>query len=301
MVNIPCFSIIIPHHNTPNLLRRLISSIPQRDDVEVIIIDDNSDPSICDFDNFPGLGLENYSVFFDKKGGGGGYARNLGLSMAKGKWILFADADDFFFYSINEVFDKYKQNTADVIFLNATCLDSENYLPLARTAHLNAHLPIKSKNDEVFLRYKFGEPWCKLVKKDLLNKFDIHFEETTIHNDTWFSFLIGKYASSIVGDAKCVYCVTSRKNSVSRTLSESKKIERVRVFSRLLKEYKKLKLDIKPIMNYPYRQLAHSFVEQKDTFNEEIKIMHDEGFSKIEVYFHMLPDLLKVIVKRIVK
>ena len=37
------YSIIIPHHNTPDLLQRLLHSIPQRDDLEVIIVDDNGD------------------------------------------------------------------------------------------------------------------------------------------------------------------------------------------------------------------------------------------------------------------
>ena len=49
------YSIIIPHKNTPELLRRCIKSIPQRDDLEIIIVDDNSSKEIVNFDNFPGL------------------------------------------------------------------------------------------------------------------------------------------------------------------------------------------------------------------------------------------------------
>ena len=37
------YSFIIPHHNTPDLLQRLVDSIPQRDDIEIIVVDDNSD------------------------------------------------------------------------------------------------------------------------------------------------------------------------------------------------------------------------------------------------------------------
>ena len=37
------YSFIIPHHNTPELLQRLINSIPQRKDIEIIVVDDNSD------------------------------------------------------------------------------------------------------------------------------------------------------------------------------------------------------------------------------------------------------------------
>ena len=44
------YSIIIPHKNTPKFLQRCLDSIPQREDLEVIVVDDNSDPNIVDFD-----------------------------------------------------------------------------------------------------------------------------------------------------------------------------------------------------------------------------------------------------------
>ena len=37
------YSIIIPHRNIPQLLQRCIDSIPSRDDLQIIIVDDNSD------------------------------------------------------------------------------------------------------------------------------------------------------------------------------------------------------------------------------------------------------------------
>lgn len=38
------YSIIIPHKNIPHLLQRCLKSIPRRKDVQIIIVDDNSDP-----------------------------------------------------------------------------------------------------------------------------------------------------------------------------------------------------------------------------------------------------------------
>lgn len=42
------YSIIIPHYNIPELLQRCLDSIPERDDVQVIVVDDNSDSSKVD-------------------------------------------------------------------------------------------------------------------------------------------------------------------------------------------------------------------------------------------------------------
>ena len=49
------YSIIIPHKNIPQLLQRCLDSIPFRGDVQVIVVDDNSDSSIVNFENFQGI------------------------------------------------------------------------------------------------------------------------------------------------------------------------------------------------------------------------------------------------------
>ena len=43
------YSIIIPHKNSPELLSRCLDSIPNRDDLQVVIVDDNSDENIVEF------------------------------------------------------------------------------------------------------------------------------------------------------------------------------------------------------------------------------------------------------------
>ena len=90
------YSIIIPHKNTPNYLLRCLDSIPLRDDVQVIVVDDNSNPEKVDFDHFPQWKGKHYEYYLTKEGRGAGFARNIGLEHAVGKWLLFADADDFF-------------------------------------------------------------------------------------------------------------------------------------------------------------------------------------------------------------
>ena len=49
MENKIIFSLIIPHKNIPSLLQRCLDSIPVREDLEIIILDDNSDSDKIDF------------------------------------------------------------------------------------------------------------------------------------------------------------------------------------------------------------------------------------------------------------
>src|SRR5574344_79438 len=101
------FSIIIPHKNSPELLQRCLASIPQREDIQIIIVDDNSESSIVNFCSFPGTERKDTEIIYLKESKGAGYARNRGLSRAKGEWILFADADDYYTNEFNEFLNLY--------------------------------------------------------------------------------------------------------------------------------------------------------------------------------------------------
>ncbi|QNL52043.1 glycosyltransferase family 2 protein [Olivibacter sp. SDN3] len=89
-------SVIIPCYNSESFLRRAIDSVHSQSytDWEIILVNNNSvDGTQNVIDEyvlaFPG---RIFSLFEDRKGAC--YARNLGLSAAKGEWIQFLDADD---------------------------------------------------------------------------------------------------------------------------------------------------------------------------------------------------------------
>lgn len=86
------FSFIIPHKNCPDLLQRCVDSIPDRDDVQIIVVDDNSDD-----EKKPAIYRRDVEIVLldAEHSKGAGRARNEGLKHAKGKWLLFADADDY--------------------------------------------------------------------------------------------------------------------------------------------------------------------------------------------------------------
>ena len=101
------YTIIIPHKNIPLLLQRCLDSIPLRQDIQVVIVDDNSSPAVVDFDNFPGSERKDTEIIHTSESKGAGYARNCGLAAAKGRWLLFADADDFFLPGFLDVLDTF--------------------------------------------------------------------------------------------------------------------------------------------------------------------------------------------------
>lgn len=226
----PRFSIIIPHYNEVDLLKRLIITLPKRLDVQVIIVDDCSSSKSQQLLHLIWSKNPTYEIYFLSENKGGGGARNFGLSKALGDFVLFADSDDFFLPSIDEILDSIDES-CDILYFNAISLDSLNYKIRKRNKRLNTWIKEYKKNsNEKNLRYLFGEPWCKIVKRSILYDKGILFDETMIHNDVLFSYMIGFYAKKIKVLDICGYVVTERAISVSKQVSDDRLFLRAKIF-----------------------------------------------------------------------
>ena len=216
------YSVIIPHKNVPHLLSRCLCSIPRRDDIEIIIVDDNSSMEFVNFDEFPGKDDKNVTCLFSKDGRGAGVSRNLGLQYAKGKWILFADSDDFFEPNAFEEFDRYKDSEADVIMFKVTSKCSNNLKLNAGRDYYNPYIDDyeKGKISQVDLLLKSVSPWAKMVKRDFLSSYGICFEDTFLAEDVFWTSQVAVNAKLVAVSSAPVYCVTSRDGSLVKKRDE---------------------------------------------------------------------------------
>lgn len=213
------FSFIIPHKNNPDLLRRCVMSIPKRNDVQIIIVDDDSDADKVDFEHFPFLGTPNVKIIFDKSGLRQGHARNIGLEHAEGKWIIFADSDDFFFYSINKAMDDSLMSNSDIIYYKSTNLDSNTYQVIGtRSCITNNSIELfvaGNNNGEHFVRFRHPAPWGKLIRSSLIKEHNIKFPEIIKAEDFEFSYKCGYYAKKVEAYDLSIYCLTSRTGNLT--------------------------------------------------------------------------------------
>lgn len=290
------YSIIIPHHNIPELLDRCLYSIPKRDDVQIIVVDDCSDIKYNQSIKNIEFKYPHVQFVYNDVAGGGGKARNIGLLYAKGKYILFADADDYFTPGFEKLLNNNIDNKADIIYFNAISLDSDKYTPAQRASHLNKAIKQyynQKKEAEIFLRYKFGEPWCKMVKSTIIFSNKIKFDETPINNDTKYSYLVGFYAKNIeIIDTAC-YCVTDRPNSVSKLLNKERSIARVNIFSDADLFFKKHNIPV--TTNWHFWELSRQFIYNKNIYQIELSILLKKGYSKKKIVFKMLSNFLQYI------
>lgn len=274
------YSIIIPHFNIPKLLKRCLLSIPNRTDTQVIVVDDCSNQ-----DNVLQLkSMESafpYVEFvYSEVNGGGGKARNIGLQHAKGTYVLFADADDCFNYCINDVLDEYQNETMDIVFFNANCIDADTYLMMDRLTTLKSILiRYKKSNDILLFRYIFGEPWCKLIRREVIERNHVTFDELPVHNDTRFSYMVGYYAKDVKFDNRALYCLIDRANSVSKQVDDAKQQLRVKLFSEknaFLRDHNIPLFDYLVLNPFQYYMKRFDLRNLSECFN----IASNYGFSK---------------------
>ena len=89
-------SVIVPIYNVERYLRRCVESLRRQtySHLEIILVDDGSPdgcPDICD----EYIQLDNRIKVLHKKNDGLGYARNSGLEITTGQYVLFIDSDDW--------------------------------------------------------------------------------------------------------------------------------------------------------------------------------------------------------------
>lgn len=211
------YSIIIPHYDIPHLLGRLLDTIPEREDIQVIVVDDRSPECNAYIERYAFLKRSNVEFYVTEKNGGGGYARNEGLKHAKGKWILFADADDLFMDGFCSTLDEHYYDEEDIIFFRIKSVYSDDiYKKSERDTYwkrkCNEYL--RTKDDKI-LRYELTEPWSKMIRKEIITQNKVRFDEVAVTNDYFFSIQIGFYALKVKLEPAIIYILTQRECSVS--------------------------------------------------------------------------------------
>lgn len=213
------FSVIVPvWRGDLNSLSRLLDSIPERDDIEVIIVDNSKDPimreEIVNSHSF-------VLLHSDPKRHAGG-SRNEGVLRAKGDWLLFADSDDFFTKDAFDYFMSYRDSDIDIIYYCCKGISLETGERSKRGDNYNTliHKYLNNEIDEWTLRFGFVVPWAKMIKKELVLDNKIQFDEIVAANDAFFSVKTGYYANSIIVDDKVVYVVTDSKNSLTKRVDK---------------------------------------------------------------------------------
>lgn len=213
-------TIIIPMKDTEDQIIKCLDSIKintlSRDRYEVIIIDDASkQPS--EFLS------EKYDIhyFYSKKSLGAGGARNLGLRMARGKYICFIDSDDWISYDYLEKGLTYMEQCASEIGMFTLKREYDDIKDIIYKCKYNTLLQLGSEESIKVMakEYNFDvnivpSTTNKIYLRQFLIDNNIFFPENRKFEDLLFSIKTMLAASKLICIPEATYFHYRRKGSI---------------------------------------------------------------------------------------
>lgn len=218
MEKIPFVSIIIPMYNVEQYIERCLNSVISQDftDYEVILINDGSK------DNSLRI-AESYSDKYEKirlvsqENKGVSAVRNLGVSMAKGKYLAFVDSDDYIMPDFLSIMcGKAVEHDADIVSCNYFNGNSDGTAKVKnfiyrREGVYGKETILKSNIKEFSVRNYL---WNKLWRRTLFTENNIVFP-TMVFEDASTTPKLFYHANKTVIIKDCLYQYTQRRDSLT--------------------------------------------------------------------------------------
>lgn len=151
-------SIIVPVYNTEKYLRQCLDSLVNQTyrDLEIILVDDGSTDSSCSICK-EYAGRYPFINVIEQKNGGAAKARNTGLSVSHGQFIMFVDSDDYVTPEIcQQLYDTLCRTNAECVACGFTAVDEDGNRLFGRQAQKESILSGKDVLRKVYAGEEVG-------------------------------------------------------------------------------------------------------------------------------------------------
>lgn len=274
-------SIIIPMYNAANSIERCLKSIVGqlicKDYIEIIVIDDGSKDDCFKL-------VQKYCDKYDciriirQNNKGVGYARNVGIENAKGKYIWFVDADDMLYSNalnfnflnelLNSDYDMYIFGIEKIYGNKKTEIVNSNNL------EIQSQMELKNSFNSIFLENLLNPLWNKIFLRSFIQNNEIRFSNLKTGEDAEFNYKAIGLADKIkvINKIKYIYYLDSV-TSVKKDYYDNHLVD---AYSRLLKMSKMLQMKKMDVNSEVKRRevLDVVFGEELNIFNKNRQISY---------------------------
>ena len=224
-------SIIVPVYRVESVLRRCVDSILNQSytNIEIILIDDGSPdscPSICD----EYAQTDSRIVVIHQKNKGPASARNAGLDIAKGNFIMCVDSDDLIHKdSVQHMVSLLKSHSADIIIVGYLEFNNSTKIDINQSLKDSDYIIISPAEclSYMFLNNeKICTPWAKMCARRVFE--NIRFpEDMSFGEDMYIAPKLFSKANKIILDKAMLYFYCQDGISLVRSSYNPKKFGRI--------------------------------------------------------------------------
>ncbi len=189
-------SVIVPVYNVEKYIEKCLKSLVEQTlkNIEIIIVNDGStDNSKKIISKF----AEKYSniKYYEKTNGGLSSARNYGIKYANGEYVAFLDSDDYVEKNLYELmYKKALQENSDMVECDFIW---EYYGKNGEIVKTKKDKRKKFKTLNQYVKNARVVAWNKLIKKQIIDDFNIRFPEGLIYEDIEFFYKLFPHLNKI--------------------------------------------------------------------------------------------------------
>lgn len=258
-------SYIVPVYNSAKYLPRCLDSLYLQDisesDFEVIIINDGSPDNAEEVCNTYIKANDNI-VYVKQKNQGQGSARNKGLNLAKGKYVMFVDSDDLLYsHKVKEVLEQALNKNTDILRFRIDGEEKNGSIAVEEFGCTCSGMV--ESGEELLLRgLNMGSACNSIFSRDFLINNSFKFRTDITHEDAAFNYSIYPYAKRVFLLDKRVYLYKYNENSTDRSLNRKRRLKFVESDIRIAAMLKNISQNksISPKLKKYYRQTSNSII-----------------------------------------
>lgn len=259
-------SIIIPAYNIEDYIYKAIESATKQilDEIEIIVVNDGST------DNTSNLVKEEIKKdsrikLVDLENGGVSRARNIGISIAQGEYIMFLDGDDWLDYNAaSDLYYKAVDDNLDMIIFNYYKVFNNDNIEKENLCIPNSIISGEEALKETLLNNIAPSVWNKFFKRELFNN-EVRFkEDIAMGEDLLLSVKLCNSAEKVGIVNKSYYFYLIRENSATNKIDNRvisikiaiNEIKKYLEFKNIFEQYKEEYEFLEFIHLYYYRVIV---------------------------------------------
>ena len=231
-------TVVVPIYNLSELLPRCMEALLVQDGVfEIVLVDDGStDESSTLCDHYVAAHPDKIRVIH-KKNGGLSSARNAGIEVARGEYIIFPDPDDWVEpTNISKLMDLQEKYEPDLLCVGYY-IDYDDHFEIADSGQplqiMNRH---SAQRSLLILPCMSGFAWNKLYHLDIIRKNELRFlDDVGITEDLDFAFRYLEFCENVVFSPEDrIYHYYQRSDAATHSGFSKKKLDAIHTYEKII-------------------------------------------------------------------